>query len=354
MHDDSCIGINYAHRFPKCFRSLHTLLGFSLCTSNRPFNCCSCTHLFNFWPVREFLVEIHTAKTGLLRCCLYTQNQIMVRTSGTLRSSCTSPEKLQCSMTPQRSTHIAGLTPSVAGEARQLLNLLRCVRKSTVFAPPILSDHETKRQVARVHHLRTNRSFISSHKQSCDQTHRCLHHQACQNKHVCSFHQSLKRTNNQTRLPSTAGWPQAIVPDLELTDDAEWATETHAGASELDRVVEGDDPGEVRQTHHVACTVVEKNLITQRRQNANGDKPRHLRGNLCLKKTLQVKVPLVLHWHHCSLRRPVLSIYRISQAQAPTQSLRLLNGQRVWRSGHTPWGMSAWQPDKFQVPSGAV
>ena len=28
MHDDSCIGINYAHRnahrFPKCFRSLHT------------------------------------------------------------------------------------------------------------------------------------------------------------------------------------------------------------------------------------------------------------------------------------------------------------------------------------------
>ena len=24
MHDDSCIGINYAHMFPKCFRSLHT------------------------------------------------------------------------------------------------------------------------------------------------------------------------------------------------------------------------------------------------------------------------------------------------------------------------------------------
>ena len=28
MHDGSCIGINYAHRFPKCFRSLHTLLDF--------------------------------------------------------------------------------------------------------------------------------------------------------------------------------------------------------------------------------------------------------------------------------------------------------------------------------------
>ena len=33
MHDASCIGINYAyaHSFFKCFRSLHTLLGFALC-----------------------------------------------------------------------------------------------------------------------------------------------------------------------------------------------------------------------------------------------------------------------------------------------------------------------------------
>ena len=31
MHEDSCIGINYAHMFPKCFRSLHTSLGFALC-----------------------------------------------------------------------------------------------------------------------------------------------------------------------------------------------------------------------------------------------------------------------------------------------------------------------------------
>ena len=30
MHEDSCIGINYAHMFPKCSRSLHTLLGFAL------------------------------------------------------------------------------------------------------------------------------------------------------------------------------------------------------------------------------------------------------------------------------------------------------------------------------------
>ena len=28
MHEDSCIGITYAHMFPKCFRSLHTIVGF--------------------------------------------------------------------------------------------------------------------------------------------------------------------------------------------------------------------------------------------------------------------------------------------------------------------------------------
>ena len=65
MHDDSCIGINCAHKLPKCFRSLHTLLGFSLCTSRHQFNCCRCTNLLNFWPVREFLVEIHTAEMDL-------------------------------------------------------------------------------------------------------------------------------------------------------------------------------------------------------------------------------------------------------------------------------------------------
>ena len=42
MHDASCIDINYAHKCPKCFRSLHTLLEFSLCAS------CRCTNLFNF------------------------------------------------------------------------------------------------------------------------------------------------------------------------------------------------------------------------------------------------------------------------------------------------------------------
>ena len=32
VHDDSCIGINFAHahKFTKCFKSFHTLLGFAL------------------------------------------------------------------------------------------------------------------------------------------------------------------------------------------------------------------------------------------------------------------------------------------------------------------------------------
>ena len=75
MHEDSCIGINYAHMFPKCFRSLHTLLGFALYFVSS-IQLLSLYPFIHFWPVREFLVEIHTAKTGLLRCCLYTSRRL--------------------------------------------------------------------------------------------------------------------------------------------------------------------------------------------------------------------------------------------------------------------------------------
>ena len=49
LHEDSCIGINYAHAhvFAKCFRSLHTLSGFALYfVSSVQF--CRCNHLINF------------------------------------------------------------------------------------------------------------------------------------------------------------------------------------------------------------------------------------------------------------------------------------------------------------------
>ena len=44
----NCIGINYAHMFPKCFKSLHTLLGFALYLVSSIFNYCRCNRLLNF------------------------------------------------------------------------------------------------------------------------------------------------------------------------------------------------------------------------------------------------------------------------------------------------------------------
>ena len=75
MHEDSCIDINYAHMFSKCFRSLHTMLGFALYFVSS-IQLLSLYPFIQFWPVREFLVEIHTAKTGLLRCCLDTHRRL--------------------------------------------------------------------------------------------------------------------------------------------------------------------------------------------------------------------------------------------------------------------------------------
>ena len=71
MHDASCIGINYAHRFPKCFRSLHTLLGFSLCTSCHQFNCCHCTKFIQFLTCTRIPCRDSHCENGLVRCCLY-------------------------------------------------------------------------------------------------------------------------------------------------------------------------------------------------------------------------------------------------------------------------------------------
>ena len=45
--------------------SKKTLLEFSLCTLCQPFNCCPWTNLISFWPAREFLVDIDTAKMFL-------------------------------------------------------------------------------------------------------------------------------------------------------------------------------------------------------------------------------------------------------------------------------------------------
>ena len=59
-------------QFSQVFQVTSHIVGFRSVLRVVNFNCCRCTHLLNFLPVREFFVEIHTAKTGLLRCCLYT------------------------------------------------------------------------------------------------------------------------------------------------------------------------------------------------------------------------------------------------------------------------------------------
>ena len=94
MHEVSCIGINYAHMFPKCFRSLDTLLGFALyfVSSIQLLSLYPC---IQFWPAHEFLIEIHTAKTGLLRCCLYTSRRLQQTFVSCKRSNCTKIENIK-------------------------------------------------------------------------------------------------------------------------------------------------------------------------------------------------------------------------------------------------------------------
>ena len=72
MHDASCIGINHAHRFTKCARSLDTLLGFSLCTSCHQFNCCHCTKFIHFLICTGFPCGDSHCENCLVKCCLYT------------------------------------------------------------------------------------------------------------------------------------------------------------------------------------------------------------------------------------------------------------------------------------------
>ena len=65
----------------------------AFCNSCRQFNCCRCNHLLNFWFGREFLVEIHIAKTGLLRCCLYTTRRLQQTAVSCERSNWNKIEK---------------------------------------------------------------------------------------------------------------------------------------------------------------------------------------------------------------------------------------------------------------------
>ena len=74
MHEDSCIGINYvyahSHVFPKCFKSLHTLLGFALCLTSSILILVAVT-IHSILTCTQIPCGVYPAKTGLLRYCLY-------------------------------------------------------------------------------------------------------------------------------------------------------------------------------------------------------------------------------------------------------------------------------------------
>ena len=70
MHDASCIGINYAHRFPKCFRSLHTLLGFLALHFVSPIQLLSLYHVIQFRTCTRIPCRDSHCESGLVRCSL--------------------------------------------------------------------------------------------------------------------------------------------------------------------------------------------------------------------------------------------------------------------------------------------
>ena len=83
MHDDSCIGINFAHRFPMCFRSglfaLHFVSPIQLLSLYQFIQFLSCTRI----PCRDSHCE-----NGLVKCCLYTTRRLQQTAVSCKRSIC--------------------------------------------------------------------------------------------------------------------------------------------------------------------------------------------------------------------------------------------------------------------------
>ena len=95
MHEDSCIGINYAHMFTKCFRSLHTLLGFALYFV-------SLNQLLSLYPFIQFfdlyansLWRFPLRKRVFWRCCLYTPRRLQQTAVICKWSNCNKTENIK-------------------------------------------------------------------------------------------------------------------------------------------------------------------------------------------------------------------------------------------------------------------
>ena len=61
---------------PQVFQVTSHIVGFRPVLRVVNFNSGRCIHLLNFDLYANFLVEIHTTKTGPLRCCLYTSRRL--------------------------------------------------------------------------------------------------------------------------------------------------------------------------------------------------------------------------------------------------------------------------------------
>ena len=74
-----------------CFRfasTLNMLLCLLFCAFVSQFQSSSMFPKIDFSPVCEFLVNVHTAKTGLLKCCLYTSRRLQQTAVSCKRSIC--------------------------------------------------------------------------------------------------------------------------------------------------------------------------------------------------------------------------------------------------------------------------
>ena len=81
------IGIrNYTQRFPKCFKSLHTLLGLSFCVPKYQFTCCQCTKLIHF-QCSSHCGGSH-CESGRVKCCLYTPRRLQWTAGSCKQSNC--------------------------------------------------------------------------------------------------------------------------------------------------------------------------------------------------------------------------------------------------------------------------
>ena len=89
-HESSVVGLVSVHMLQVCDHIKHVGVFVALHSCHH-FTCCQLFPHIHFSTVCEFLadcVDSHTAKTGLLRCCLYTHRRLQQTAVSCKRSNC--------------------------------------------------------------------------------------------------------------------------------------------------------------------------------------------------------------------------------------------------------------------------